>query len=88
MLSLSDWIPDGFWVEKENARLKEWQRLPNTYLDSDVPHLDLDTDVREKRIGVFHELLHFTVQLKNERMHVSNLHKPLALPQKFANVFE
>lgn len=88
LLSLSDWIPDGFWVEKENARLKEWQRLPNTYLDSDVSHLDLDTDVREKRIGVFHELLHFTVQLKNECMHVSNLHKPLALPQKFANVFE
>lgn len=62
---------------KRNAwRLKEWQRLPNTSLDSDVSHLDLDTDVHEKRIGVFHELLHFTIQLKNECMNVSTEQPP------------
>ena len=61
LLSLSDWIQKRFWVEKENAwRLKEWQMLPYTSLDSDVSPLDLDTDVCKKRIGVFHELLHFT----------------------------
>ncbi|KAK7856236.1 hypothetical protein CFP56_024536 [Quercus suber] len=40
--------------------LKEWQMLPYTSLHSDVSHLDLDPDVCKKRIGVFHELLHFT----------------------------
>ncbi|KAK7861277.1 hypothetical protein CFP56_011213 [Quercus suber] len=61
LLSLSDCIQKRFWVEKENAwRLKEWQMLPYTSLHSDVSHLDLDPDVCKKRIGVFHELLHFT----------------------------
>nr|POE70677.1 hypothetical protein CFP56_45784 [Quercus suber] len=56
-----DAVAKRFWVEKENAwRLKEWQMLPYTSLHSDVSHLDLDPDVCKKRIGVFHELLHFT----------------------------
>ncbi|KAK6919104.1 Plant organelle RNA recognition domain [Dillenia turbinata] len=45
--------------------------------------------VSDKRIvGVFHELLHLTVQKKTERRYVSNLRKPLSLPQKFTKVFE
>ena len=69
--------------------LKEWQKLSYTSPYSDASHLDPRTDVSEKRIvGVFHELLHLTIQKKTERKNVSNLRKPLGLPQKFTKVFE
>nr|XP_048334190.1 protein WHAT'S THIS FACTOR 9, mitochondrial [Ziziphus jujuba var. spinosa]XP_048334192.1 protein WHAT'S THIS FACTOR 9, mitochondrial [Ziziphus jujuba var. spinosa] len=69
--------------------LREWQTLPYTSPYLDASHLDPRTDVSEKRIvGVFHELLHLTIQKKTERKNVSNLRKPLALPQKFTKVFE
>ncbi|XP_048334185.2 protein WHAT'S THIS FACTOR 9, mitochondrial [Ziziphus jujuba] len=69
--------------------LREWQTLPYTSPYLGASHLDPRTDVSEKRIvGVFHELLHLTIQKKTERKNVSNLRKPLALPQKFTKVFE
>ncbi|KAM7266621.1 hypothetical protein ACFE04_004518 [Oxalis oulophora] len=69
--------------------LKEWQALPYTSPYQDPSHLDPRTDVSEKRIvGVFHELLHLMLQKKTERKNVSNLRKPLSLPQKFTKVFE
>ncbi|XVF65494.1 hypothetical protein PTKIN_Ptkin09bG0254100 [Pterospermum kingtungense] len=69
--------------------LKEWQQLPYTSPYADASHLDPRTDLSEKRIiGVFHELLHLTIQKKTERQNVSNLRKPLSLPQKFTKVFE
>lgn len=69
--------------------LEEWQRLPYTSPYADASHLDLRTDVSEKRIvGVFHELLYLTIQKRTERKNVSNLRKPLSLPQKFTKVFE
>ncbi|KGN45924.1 protein WHAT'S THIS FACTOR 9, mitochondrial [Cucumis sativus] len=69
--------------------LKEWQTLPYTSPYCDASHLDPRTDVSEKRIvGVFHELLHLTLQKKTERKNVSNLRKPFSLPQKFTKVFE
>ncbi|XVE81124.1 hypothetical protein DITRI_Ditri15bG0037400 [Diplodiscus trichospermus] len=69
--------------------LKEWQKLPYTSPYADASHLDPRTDVSEKRIvGVFHELLHLTIKKKTECQNVSNLHKPLSLPQKFTKVFE
>ena len=69
--------------------LEEWQRLPYTSPYSDASHLDPRTDASEKRIvGVFHELLHLTLQKKTERKNVSNLRKPLSCPQKFTKVFE
>ncbi|KAI8548583.1 hypothetical protein RHMOL_Rhmol07G0283900 [Rhododendron molle] len=39
-------------------------------------------------VGVFHEFLHLIIQKKTERKNVSNLRKPLDLPQKFTKVFE
>lgn len=80
----------GFGLKRKCiAWLQEWQRLPYTCPYSDASHLDPRTDVSEKRIvGVFHELLHLTVQKKTERRNVSNLRKSLALPQKFTKVFE
>ncbi|KAK9292179.1 hypothetical protein L1049_020139 [Liquidambar formosana] len=80
----------GFGLKRKCMEwLEEWQRLPYTSPYSDASHLDPRTDVSEKRIvGVFHELLHLTIQKKTERKNVSNLRKPLALPQKFTKVFE
>lgn len=80
----------GFGLKKKCMRwLEEWQSLPYTSPYSDSSHLDPRTDVSEKRIvGVFHELLHLTVKKKTERKNVSNLRKPLSLPQKFTKVFE
>lgn len=69
--------------------LEEWQKLPYTSPYLDASHLDSRTDVSEKRIvGVFHEFLHLTLTKKTDRKNVSNLRKPLALPQKFTKVFE
>ncbi|XP_023548754.1 protein WHAT'S THIS FACTOR 1 [Cucurbita pepo subsp. pepo] len=69
--------------------LREWQKLPYTSPYCDASHLDPRTDVSEKRIvGVFHELLHLTLQKKTERKNVSNLRKPFSMPQKFTKVFE
>ncbi|KAA8527312.1 hypothetical protein F0562_034591 [Nyssa sinensis] len=80
----------GFGLKRKCMEwLEEWQRLPYTSPYSDASHLDPRTDVSEKRIvGIFHELLHLTIQKKTERKNVSNLRKPLALPQKFTRVFE
>ncbi|KDP23135.1 hypothetical protein JCGZ_00461 [Jatropha curcas] len=80
----------GFGLRRKCMEwLQEWQRLPYTSPYSDASHLDPRTDVSEKRIvGVFHELLHLTIQKKTERKNVSNLRKPLSLPQKFTKVFE
>jgi hypothetical protein len=80
----------GFGLKRKCMEwLREWQRLPYTSPYSDDLHLDPRTDVSEKRIvGVFHELLHLTIQKRTERKNVSNLRKPLALPQKFTKVFE
>ncbi|KAF3457409.1 hypothetical protein FNV43_RR02066 [Rhamnella rubrinervis] len=80
----------GFGLKRKCMEwLREWQTIPYTSPYTDASHLDTRTDVSEKRIvGVFHELLHLTVQKKTERKNVSNLRKPLALPQKFTKVFE
>ena len=80
----------GFGLKRKCMEwLREWQRLPYTSPYSDASHLDPRTDVSEKRIvGVFHELLHLTIQKKTERKNVSNLRMPLGLPQKFTKVFE
>ncbi|XP_031256714.1 protein WHAT'S THIS FACTOR 9, mitochondrial [Pistacia vera] len=80
----------GFGLKRKCMKwLEEWQRLPYTSPYTDASHLDPRTDESEKRIvGVFHELLHLTIQKKTERKNVSNLRKPLSLPQKFTNVFE
>lgn len=80
----------GFGLKRKCTQwLDEWQRLPYTSPYSDACHLDPRTDISEKRIvGVFHEFLHLTIQKKTERKNVSNLRKPLALPQKFTKVFE
>ncbi|XP_010276966.1 PREDICTED: protein ROOT PRIMORDIUM DEFECTIVE 1 [Nelumbo nucifera] len=79
----------GFGLKKKCMQwLEEWQQLPYTSPYVDASHLDPRTDVSEKRIvGVFHELLHLTLQKKTERKNVSNLRKPLGLPQKFTKVF-
>ncbi|KAL5566948.1 hypothetical protein UlMin_030112 [Ulmus minor] len=77
----------GFGLKRK--LLEEWQKLPYTSPYSDASPLDPRTDVSEKRsVGVFHELLHLTIQKKTERKNLSNLRKPLALPQKFTKVFE
>lgn len=83
-------FPRGFGLKRKSIEwLEEWQKLPYTSPYIDSSHLDSRTDVSEKRIvGVFHELLHLTVQKKTERQNVSNLRKPLNLPQKFTKVFE
>ncbi|KVH85044.1 protein WHAT'S THIS FACTOR 1 [Cynara cardunculus var. scolymus] len=83
-------FPRGYGLKRKSIKwLEEWQRLPYTSPYYDSSHLDSRTDVSEKRIvGVFHELLHLTVQKKTERQNVSNLRKPLNLPQKFTKVFE
>lgn len=80
----------GYGLKKKSmAWLQEWQTLPYTSPYSDASGLDPRTDVSEKRIvGVFHELLHLTLGKKTERRNVSNLRKPLGLPQKFTKVFE
>ncbi|GMI78689.1 hypothetical protein like AT5G48040 [Hibiscus trionum] len=80
----------GFGLKRKCMEwLKEWQELPYTSPYADASHLDPRTDVSEKRIvGVFHELLHLTLQKKTQRQNVSNLRKPLTLPQKFTKVFE
>lgn len=80
----------GFGLKRKCLEwLRDWQKLPYTSPYSDASHLDPRTDVSEKRIvGVFHEFLHLTIQKKTERKNVSNLRKPLALPQKFTKVFE
>lgn len=80
----------GFGLKRKFMEwLEEWQKLPYTSPFSDASHLDPRTDVSEKRIvGVFHELLHLTLQKRTERKNVSNLRKPLGLPQKFTKVFE
>lgn len=80
----------GFGLRRKSMNwLKEWQKLPYTSPYCDASHLDLCTDVSEKRIvGVFHELLHLTLQKKTERKNVSNLRKPFSMPQKFTKVFE
>lgn len=80
----------GFGLKRKCMKwLEEWQRLPYTSPYTDASHLDPRTDVSEKRIvGVFHELLHLTLEKKTERKSVSNLRKPLSCPQKFTKVFE
>ncbi|KAL6983271.1 hypothetical protein U1Q18_016661 [Sarracenia purpurea var. burkii] len=80
----------GFGLKRKCMEwLEEWQRLPYTSPYLDASHLDPRTDISEKRIvGVFHEFLHLTIGKKTERKNVSNLRKPLALPQKFTKVFE
>ncbi|KAK2438446.1 protein WHAT'S THIS FACTOR 9, mitochondrial [Trifolium repens] len=80
----------GFGLKRKSMEwLKEWQKLPYTSPYTDASHLDIRTDVSEKRVvGVFHELLHLTLHKQTERKNVSNLRKPLALPQKFTRVFE
>ncbi|KAE8695555.1 protein ROOT PRIMORDIUM DEFECTIVE 1-like isoform X4 [Hibiscus syriacus] len=80
----------GFGLKRKCMEwLREWQTLPYTSPYADASHLDPRTDVSEKRIvGVFHELLHLTIQKKTLRQNVSNLRKPLSLPQKFTKVFE
>ncbi|KAJ4981697.1 hypothetical protein NE237_032534 [Protea cynaroides] len=79
----------GFGLKRKCMEwLEEWQRLPYTSPYANASHLDPRTDVSEKRIvGVFHELLHLTLQKKTERKNVSNIRKPLCLPQKFTKVF-
>ncbi|GAB2274264.1 hypothetical protein Dimus_009029 [Dionaea muscipula] len=80
----------GFGLKRKCMKwLQQWQQLPYTSPYRDASHLDPRTDVSEKRIvGVFHELLHLMIQKQTERKNVSNLRRPLALPQKFTKVFE
>ncbi|KAE9601248.1 putative plant organelle RNA recognition domain-containing protein [Lupinus albus] len=80
----------GFGLKRKCMEwLKEWQKLPYTSPYTNASHLDPCTDVSEKRVvGVFHELLHLTLQKQTERKNVSNLRKALALPQKFTKAFE
>jgi hypothetical protein len=80
----------GFGLKRKSMEwLKEWQKLPYTSPYTDASNLDIRTDVSEKRVvGVFHELLHLTLHKQTERKNVSNLRKPLALPQKFTRAFE
>ncbi|CAN1133949.1 Protein WHAT'S THIS FACTOR 9, mitochondrial [Linum perenne] len=80
----------GFGLKRKCSEwLEEWQKLPYTSPYADPSHLDVRTDVSEKRIvGVFHELLHLSLEKKTERKNVSNLRKALRLPQKFTRVFE
>ncbi|XP_045824624.1 protein WHAT'S THIS FACTOR 9, mitochondrial [Trifolium pratense] len=80
----------GFGLKRKCMEwLKEWQKLPYTSPYTDASHLDIRTDISEKRVvGVFHELLHLTLHKQTERKNVSNLRKPLALPQKFTKAFE
>ncbi|XP_068645385.1 protein WHAT'S THIS FACTOR 9, mitochondrial-like [Aristolochia californica] len=80
----------GFGLKKKcMAWLRDWQALPYTSPYADPSGLDPRTDISEKRIvGVFHELLHLTVGKRTERKNLSNLRKPLQLPQKFTKVFE
>ena len=80
----------GFGLKRKCMEwLKEWQKLPYTSPYTNACHLDPRTDVSEKRIvGVFHELLHLTLHKQTERRNVSNLRRPLALPQKFTKAFE
>ncbi|KAE8685607.1 F-box protein CPR30 [Hibiscus syriacus] len=88
-LAFPIWFTRGFGLKRKCMEwLREWQKLPYTYTSpyADASHLDPRTDVSEKRIvGVFHELLHLK---KSLRQNVSNLRKPLSLPQKFTKVFE
>lgn len=80
----------GFGLKKKWVEwLKEWQTLPYTSPYEDAVRLDPRTDEAEKRmVGVFHELLNLMVGKKTERRNVSNMRRPLGLPQKFTKVFE
>ncbi|CAK8564806.1 unnamed protein product [Lathyrus sativus] len=80
----------GFGLKRKSMEwLKEWQKLPCTSPYANASHLDIRTDVSEKRVvGVFHELLHLTLHKQTERKNVSNLRRPLALPQKFTKALE
>lgn len=80
----------GFGLRKKCMEwLREWQTLPYNSPYADSSDLDPRTDESEKKnVGVFHELLHLTIAKKTERRNVSNLRKPLSLPQKFTKVFE
>ncbi|KZV48822.1 protein ROOT PRIMORDIUM DEFECTIVE 1 [Dorcoceras hygrometricum] len=80
----------GFGLKRKCMEwLHEWQKLPYTSPYDNASQLDPRTDASEKRIvGVFHELLHLTINKKTERKNVSNLRAPLAMPQKFTKVFE
>ncbi|CAI0374225.1 unnamed protein product [Linum tenue] len=80
----------GFGLKRKSmVWLEEWQKLPYTSPYVDPSCLDVRTDVSEKRIvGVFHELLHLTLEKMTERKNVSNLRTSLRLPQKFTKVFE
>ncbi|KAF5189660.1 WHAT'S THIS FACTOR 9 protein [Thalictrum thalictroides] len=88
-IKLSTFIMRGFGLKKKCIKwLEEWQRLPYTSPYADASDLDSRTDVSEKRIvGVFHELLNLMIQKMTQRKNVSNLRKPLDLPQKFTKVF-
>ena len=88
--SISSGFTRGFGLKKKCIKwLEEWQKLPYTSPYVDASQLDPRTDVSEKRIvGAFHELLHLTIQKKLGRKNVSNLRKPLGLPQKFTKAFE
>lgn len=79
----------GFGLKRKcMAWLNEWQQLPYTSPYADPSGLDPRTDESEKRIvGVFHELLYQTITKRTDRKNVSNLRKPLQLPQKFTKVF-
>ncbi|CAI9114225.1 OLC1v1014894C1 [Oldenlandia corymbosa var. corymbosa] len=80
----------GYGLKRKCLKwLEEWQKLPYTSPYVDASHLDPRTDESEKRVvGVFHELLHLMLQKKTERKNVSNMRKPLRLPQKFTKAFE
>ncbi|CAI8595853.1 unnamed protein product [Vicia faba] len=80
----------GFGLKRKIIEwLKEWHKLPYTSPYIDASHLDIRTDVSEKRVvKVFNELLHLTLHKQTERKNVRNLRKPLALPQKFTKAFE
>ncbi|KAL2335048.1 hypothetical protein Fmac_016261 [Flemingia macrophylla] len=71
----------------DRPRTHKWRldtQLPYTSPYINASHFDPRTDISEKRIvGVFYELLHLTLHKQTECKNVSNLHTPLALPQKF-----
>ncbi|KAF6168918.1 hypothetical protein GIB67_038415 [Kingdonia uniflora] len=91
----------GFGLKRKCMKwLEEWENLPYTSPYADASHLESRADVSEKRIvgsradvsekrivGVFHELLNLTIRKKTDQKNVSNLCRPLDLPQKFIKVF-
>ncbi|CAI9101125.1 OLC1v1038383C1 [Oldenlandia corymbosa var. corymbosa] len=67
----------GYGLKRKCLKwLEEWQKLPYTSSHVDASHLDPRTDESEKRVK------------KTERKNVSNMRKPLRLPQKFTKAFE